>query len=67
MLTPCPPLHNVKGAVVVGVVVWRGRQAWLSGVVVKRGRQAWLSGVVVRRGRDEMKLFSSIRPVIHFS
>ncbi len=49
---------------VVGVVVWRGRQAWLSGVVVKRGRQAWLSGVVVRRGRDEMKLFSSIPPVI---
>jgi hypothetical protein len=22
--------------------------------------------VVVRRGRDEMKLFSSIRPIIHF-
>ncbi len=27
------------------------------GVVVWRGREAWLSGVVVRRGRDEMKLF----------
>jgi hypothetical protein len=55
-------LHNVKGVVVVGVVVWRG--CW-------RGSLAWSSGVVVWRGRDEIQLFihpsrrQSIRLVIH--
>jgi hypothetical protein len=33
----------------------------------RHSHHAWSSGVVVWRGQDEMKLFSSILLVIHFS